>query len=41
MEKEITGVTAGETFGKGTVVKRCHRFFCLNVIFPTSINFLV
>ena len=35
------GVTAGGTFGKGIVVKRCHIFFCFIVIFPTSMNFWV
>ena len=37
----MTCVTAGGTFGKGIVVKRCHIFFCFNVIFPTSMNLWV
>ena len=34
-------VTAGGTLGKGNVVNRCHRFFCFNIIFPTTIKFWV
>ena len=30
----------GGTFDKGNIVNLCHGFFCFNVIFPTSINFV-